>query len=71
MEGRVSSQESAKSKARAVIEQLPDAASWDEVLYELYVREAVDAGLADVAAGRTLTIAEVRERLAQRIQRVS
>jgi predicted transcriptional regulator len=63
--------ESTKSKARAIIDQLPDSASWDDVMYELYVREAIDAGLADVAAGRTYTTAEVRARLEQRIRRAS
>jgi predicted transcriptional regulator len=67
----VNTNESTKSKARAIIDQLPDSASWDDVMYELYVREAIDAGLADVAAGRTYTSAEVRARLEQRIRRTS
>lgn len=66
----MSHQDSVKSKARAVIDRLPDAATWDEVWYELYVREALDAGLADVAAGRTFTTREVRQHLEQRIRRV-
>ncbi len=67
----MSADESTKSKARAIIDQLPDSASWDDVMYELYVREAIDAGLADVAAGRSFTTAEVRARLEQRIRRAS
>ena len=67
----MSTDESTKSKARAIIDQLPDSASWDDVMYELYVREAIDAGLADVAAGRSFTTAEVRARLEQRIRRAS
>ena len=67
----MSTEESLKSKAHAVIDQLPDGAGWDDLMYELYVREAIDAGLADVAAGRSLTTAEVRARLEQRIRRAS
>lgn len=60
-----------KSKARDTIDRLPESASWDDVMYEMYVREAVDAGLADVAAGRTLSQAEVRERIQERLRRAS
>lgn len=60
-----------KSKAREALERLPESASWDDVMYELYVREAIDAGVADVAAGRTLTQAEVRARLQERLRHAS
>lgn len=43
----------AKAHAREVIDRLPDDASWDEVMYELCLRESLDAGLAGAAAGRT------------------
>ncbi len=49
-----------KTKAQETLDRLPESANWDDVMYELYVREAIDAGMADVAAGRTLTHAEVR-----------
>ena len=53
----------AKAHAREAIDRLPDDATWDDVMYELYVRESVDAGLADVAAGRTVPHDQVRARL--------
>ena len=62
---------STKAKARETVDRLPDSASWDDVMYEMYVREAVDAGLADVAAGRSLTQAEVRSRIQERLRRAS
>lgn len=59
----------AKAHAREAIDRLPDDASWDDVMYELYVRESIDAGLADVAAGRTIphdqVKAHIRELYAQ------
>jgi predicted transcriptional regulator len=39
---------SPKQQARAVIERLPDSATWDDVAQAL----AVEEGLADVQAGR-------------------
>ena len=60
-----------KANAREIIERLPDSATWDDVMYELYVREAIDAGLSDVAAGRTFTQDEVRARLKEVVRRAS
>lgn len=60
-----------KTKAQETLDRLPESASWDDVMYELYVREAIDAGIADVAAGRTMTQAEVRARLKERLRRAS
>lgn len=60
-----------KTNARAAIERLPDDATWDDVMYELYVRESIDAGIADVAAGRTTPHEQVRARLQDILRRAS
>ncbi len=60
-----------KAHARDVIEHLPDDASWEDVMYELYVREAIDAGLADVEAGRTIAHEAVKDRLRDILRRAS
>jgi predicted transcriptional regulator len=60
-----------KAHAREAIDRLPDDASWDDVMYELYVREAVDAGLADIAAGRTIPHDEVKAQLREILRRAS
>ena len=44
-----------KEEAHRLVDQLPSDASWDDLMYEVYVRQAVEAGLADAAAGRTMT----------------
>ena len=51
-----------KAEARRLIEELPEDATWEDLMYRIYVRQAIEAGLADVAAGRTLDIKEVRAR---------
>ena len=61
----------AKAHARDAIDRLPDDATWDEVMYELYVRESVDAGAADVVAGRTVPHDEVKARLRELMRRAS
>ena len=50
----------ANAHAREAIDRLPDDATWDDVMYELYGRESIDAGLADVAAGRTIPQDQVK-----------
>jgi hypothetical protein len=35
----------AKEEARRLIEGLPDNATWDDVMYELYVFQKIDAGI--------------------------
>jgi predicted transcriptional regulator len=52
-----------KPEAHRLVDQLPDDASWDDLMYEVYVRQAVEAGLADVAAGRVISHEEAVRRL--------
>ena len=49
-----------KDQARELIERLPDSATWDDLQYEIYVRQAIEAGLADSDADRVEPVAEVR-----------
>jgi len=57
--------ETPKSAAKAILDALPDDASWDDVQYHLYVRQQIEAGFADEAAGRLVDTAEMRRRLAE------
>lgn len=51
-----------KEQARKMVEDLPEDASWDDLMYRIYVRQAIEAGLQDSDAGRTLDVKEVRAR---------
>ena len=51
---------SVKEEAHKIIEKLPDDSTWDDVMYEIYVRQAIEAGLEDSEAGRTIAVEEVR-----------
>jgi predicted transcriptional regulator len=55
-----------KEEARRLVEALPDEATWDDLMYRVYVRQAVEQGLADSEAGRVVPVEEVRARLAIR-----
>ena len=43
-----------------MLEKLPDNATWDDLMYEIYVRQTIEAGLEDSKAGRTIDVREVR-----------
>lgn len=49
-----------KSAARQLVDSLPDNTTWDDVLYRVYVRQAIEAGRQDAAAGRLVDVAAVR-----------
>jgi predicted transcriptional regulator len=49
----------AKQAVRALLERLPDDCSVEDVLYHLYVLQAVERGQAEAAAGRTIPHEEV------------
>lgn len=55
-----------KSAARETIDLLPDDATWDDVIYRMYVRQKIEAGLADAEAGNLISTEEVRKRLGLR-----
>ena len=53
-----------KEEAHQLIDRLPEGATWDDLIYEIYVRQAVESGLADSDAGRATAAGEVRAQYA-------
>jgi predicted transcriptional regulator len=51
---------SIKDQARELVDKLPENSTWDDLMHEIYVRQAIEAGLADSQAGRTADVEEVR-----------
>jgi predicted transcriptional regulator len=49
-----------KEEARKLIEKMPDGSTWDDLMREIYVRQAIESGLADSQAGRTTSVENVR-----------
>ena len=54
---------SAKEAARQIIDRLPDQATWDDIMYELYVKQKIEAGLKAADEGRTVAHEEAKRRL--------
>ncbi len=55
---------SVKSQAIKVIRTLPESSSWDDLMYRLYVRQKIEAGLSDIRAGRVHSHEAVRKEFA-------
>ena len=51
-----------RSDALRMISALPEDATWDDVMYQVYVRQCVEAGISDADAGRVQDVAEVRRK---------
>lgn len=50
----------AKDSVRALLDRLPDNCSLDDVLYHVYVMQAVARGEAEREAGRTVSHEQVK-----------
>lgn len=51
-----------REKAHRLIDHLPDDATWEDLQYKIYFRQAVDAGLKDSQEGRVVPSAEAKRR---------
>ncbi|MBW4511107.1 MAG: hypothetical protein KME64_32015 [Scytonematopsis contorta HA4267-MV1] len=51
-----------KEEARKLIDKLPENSTWDDLMYQIYVRQAIEAGLADSKAGRVTSVQDVRKK---------
>jgi predicted transcriptional regulator len=55
------SAQNVKEEARRLVENLPEDVTWDDLMYQIYVRQTIQAGLADSEAGRVTEVEKVRE----------
>ncbi|OOP56944.1 MAG: hypothetical protein AYP45_06435 [Candidatus Brocadia carolinensis] len=51
-----------KKEAMKLIEKLPENSTWEDLMHEIYVRQSIEAGLADSEAGRTKAVETVRKK---------
>ena len=55
----------AKQEVTQLLTRLPDDATLEDIQYHLYLLEKIRRGRADMAAGRSFTSEQARERLAR------
>jgi predicted transcriptional regulator len=58
-----------RADAKRLIDQLPEGAGWDDLAYEVFVRQAIEQGVADADAGLTVDHETALTRIRARIRR--
>ena len=56
------SAQNVKEEARRLVDNLPEDVTWDDLMYQIYVRQTIEAGLADSEADRVTDVGDVRKR---------
>lgn len=56
---------SAKQQIQAVLDRMDDDASFEQILYQLYLKHKIERGERDVDHGRTVSSEEARARIDQ------
>ena len=49
-----------KEQVLELVGKLPDSATWEDVLYELYVQQKIERGVADIESGHIVSDEDVR-----------
>ena len=52
-----------KKEAKKLIDSLPDQATWDDIMYEFYVKKKLAVALKAADEGRIVSHKEARKRL--------
>ena len=53
---------SVKEEAKKLIDRLPDQVTWDDIMYEFYVKKKIATGIKAVEEGRIVYHEEVKKR---------
>ncbi len=54
--------ENIKQEAYKILDKLPEKATWDDLMYKIYVRQTIEAGIKDSDQGKTIDVKEVRKK---------
>ena len=49
----------AKEEAKKLIDEIPDNASWDDIMYQFYVRQKLDTAIEEMEAGDVVPHEEI------------
>ncbi len=54
-----------REEAHKVIDALPDEISWDDVIYQMYVRKKIAKGIEAAEQGRVITHEQVKKQFSE------
>lgn len=56
----------AKKQALEMVKKLPEKATWDDIMYEIYVRKKIEAGIQAANEGRVIPHEAVKKRFVKK-----
>jgi hypothetical protein len=57
----ITRRKSVKTEAIKLVRGLPESSTWDDLMYRIYVRQKIEAGLSDIRSGRVHSHASIRK----------
>lgn len=51
-----------KKEMKSLLEDLPEDAGWDDVMYRIYVRQSIEQGLKDSEQGKVIPHEEIKKK---------
>ncbi|REL37837.1 hypothetical protein DYD21_08635 [Rhodohalobacter sp. SW132] len=51
-----------KKEVENMLNDLPEDANWDDLMYKIYVRQSIEQGLIDSKAGRTVSNKQIKKK---------
>lgn len=64
MPSAITKRGSVKTEAIKLVRGLPESSTWDDLMYRIYVRQKIEAGLSDIRSGRVHSHASIRKEFA-------
>jgi hypothetical protein len=52
---------SIKDDAHRLIDQLPESSGWYDLMEQIWIRQSIEAGMADSEARRTRSVEDIRD----------
>ena len=64
MPSAITKRRSVKTEAIKLVRGLSESSTWDDLMYRIYVRQKIEAGLSDMRSGRVHSHASIRKEFA-------
>ena len=55
-----------KENAKMLINSLPDDSTWDDIMYEMYVKQKIEKGLKEIRSGKIISHSNVKMALGKK-----
>ena len=52
----------AKEEARKLLDEIPENANWDDIMYQFYVRKKIEVALREAEQGNVVSHEEIKKR---------